>query len=107
MRAIATFFLLSIVALTGCTADRSGEDSGSNTPASPSASDTRSRTASVETPPNFRVAFIGDQGLRGSSRAVLQLIKDEGAQMVIHSGDFDYKNDPARWDAQITQVLGA
>src|SRR6266508_4439963 len=111
MRAIANLFLLSVVTLTACTPGGGGEDPGSNVLASPPAShpaiDPRLRTASVETPANFRVAFIGDQGLGGSSRAVLQLIKSEGARMVIHSGDFDYKNDPERWDDQITQVLGA
>ena len=33
-------------------------------------------------PPNFKVAFIGDQGLGANSVAVLQLIRDEGADMV-------------------------
>ncbi len=73
-----------------------------------------------QTPPNFTVAFIGDQGLRGKyigngrggAKDVLQLIKDEGAEMVIHSGDFAYGKDdnpknPDLWDAQITSVLGA
>lgn len=63
-------------------------------------------------PPNFKVAFIGDQGIGPNSEAVLQLILDEGADMVIHSGDFGYspESDPQTaidWDAQITSVLGA
>ena len=41
-------------------------------------------------PVNFKVAFIGDQGLHANARAVLNLIKNEGADAVIHSGDFDY-----------------
>ena len=59
-----------------------------------------------ETPVNFKVAFIGDQGLGSNAVAVLNLIKSEGADAVVHSGDFDYKDDPAAWDAQINDILG-
>ncbi len=52
------------------------------------------------------IAFIGDQALGADSEAVLQLILDEGADAVVHSGDFDYQDDPAAWDAQIDSVLG-
>ena len=57
-------------------------------------------------PPNFKVAFIGDQGLGSDSRAVLDMIRREGADMVLHSGDFDYYDDPDGWDEQINQTLG-
>jgi hypothetical protein len=57
-------------------------------------------------PPDFTIAFIGDQGLGPDSVAVLALIAAEGADLVIHSGDFDYEDDPAAWDAQIDGVLG-
>ena len=61
-----------------------------------------------EAPPaNFKIAFIGDQSLGPDAVAVLNLIKQEGAQAVMHSGDFDYVDDPAAWDAQINSVLGA
>jgi hypothetical protein len=59
-----------------------------------------------ETPANFKVAFIGDQGFGGRARAVLNLIKAEGAQLVLHQGDFDYQDDPAAWEAQINAILG-
>ena len=58
-------------------------------------------------PPNFRIAFIGDQGLGPNAVAVLNLIKLESAQAVMHSGDLDYLDDPAAWEAQINSVLGA
>jgi len=61
----------------------------------------------IHTDVDFRVAFIGDQGLGLNSIAVLNLIKDEGAQMVLHQGDFDYKDDPDKWDKQISDVLGS
>ncbi|MDZ7288467.1 MAG: metallophosphoesterase [candidate division KSB1 bacterium] len=62
---------------------------------------------SQETPANFKIAFIGDQGLGENAQAVLNLIKNEGANAVVHSGDFDYHDNPAAWDAQITNILGA
>ena len=57
--------------------------------------------------PELRVAFVGDQGLGPNAIAVLELIKDEGAQMVLHQGDFDYKDDPGKWDRRISDVLGS
>jgi len=56
--------------------------------------------------PNFKVAFIGDQGLGQNSLDVLSLIKEEKAQMVLHQGDFDYLDNPEAWNHQINQVLG-
>lgn len=58
-------------------------------------------------PPDFTVAFFGDQGLGAESVAVLDLVAAEGADAVVHSGDFDYSDDPDAWDAQVTSVLGA
>jgi uncharacterized protein YjdB/PKD repeat protein len=59
------------------------------------------------TTPNLKVAFIGDQGWGPDALNVLQLIGDEGADMVIHSGDLDYVNDPVLFDSNVTSVLGA
>jgi len=53
-----------------------------------------------------KVAFIGDQDLNSNSKAVLNLIKNEGTDFVIHSGDFDYADNPAAWDDQISSILG-
>ena len=66
----------------------------------------------IHTDANFRVAFIADQGISPSSIAVLNLIKDEGAHMVLHQGDLyyevDYRDviDPDAWDRMISNVLG-
>jgi hypothetical protein len=65
------------------------------------------REAAAQTPANFKIAFIGDQGLGSDARAVLNLIKSEGAHAVLHQGDFDYEDDPAAWEAQINDILGA
>ncbi|MCB0194953.1 MAG: metallophosphoesterase [Anaerolineae bacterium] len=58
-------------------------------------------------PPDFTVAFIGDQGLGANAKAVLDLIQSEGAAMVLHQGDFDYVDNPDAWDQQINDSLGA
>ena len=68
-----------------------------------------SYSVSIETP--LLGAFIADQGWepQGSAdgpRAVLQLIRNEGADLVLHQGDFDYRNDPSIWIDQIDDVLG-
>jgi DNA-binding transcriptional LysR family regulator len=55
---------------------------------------------------DFTIAFIGDQGDGADADAVLQLISDEGADAVVHSGDFDYGDKPELWDALITGRLG-
>lgn len=57
-------------------------------------------------PPNFKVAFIGDQGLGPNAEAVLRLVKAESVQVLIHLGDFDYEDDPAAWEGQTVKVLG-
>jgi hypothetical protein len=59
------------------------------------------------TPANFKIAFIGDQYLGSNPDAVMNLIKAEGAQAVMLSGDLDYTDNPAAWEAQINNVLGA
>src|SRR5262245_20894102 len=61
----------------------------------------------AQTPANFKIAFIGDQGRGKNAQAVLHLIKNEGAAAVVHSGDFDYQDNPAAWDDQINAILGA
>lgn len=64
-------------------------------------------TLQAQPPPGFKLAFIGDQGLGVQSQAVLQLIQDERTDAVVHSGDFDYNDDPAAWEQQIDAILGA
>ena len=60
----------------------------------------------IPTDIDLRVAFIADQGNTAESIAVLNLIKHEGAQMVLHQGDFDYYDNPDAWDRTISNVLG-
>lgn len=56
-------------------------------------------------PKDFTIAFLADQGVTDDSRKVLQLVKSEGASMVIHPGDFDYLDDPEAWDTMIIEEL--
>ena len=57
-------------------------------------------------PKGATVAFFGDQGLGGDAEDVLRLVRDEGADAVLHLGDFDYRDDAAAWIAQIDAILG-
>ena len=63
-------------------------------------------TTQEATPRNLKVAFIGDGGLGPDSVAVLNLIRIEGAAAALHSGDLEYTDNPAVWEAQINSVLG-
>jgi predicted phosphodiesterase len=55
----------------------------------------------------LRVAFLGDQGLGDTAKAVLQLVAREKADALVHLGDFAYDEAaPAGWDAQVDGILG-
>lgn len=55
---------------------------------------------------NLLVALVGDQGTGSDTKAVYQLILDEGADFLIVLGDFDYDDDPDLWAAEMEEVLG-
>ncbi|MFQ6026838.1 MAG: phytase, partial [Dehalococcoidia bacterium] len=74
-----------------------------------------SAQAAPAPPPDFKVAFIGDQGIFPTSQAVLQLIQNEGAQMVLHMDDLGYGGSSGseydgqaaqEWEDQINGILG-
>jgi hypothetical protein len=58
------------------------------------------------TPPNFKVAFFGDEGIDPTSVAALNLVKNEGAQALVVAGDLDYADTPAAWEAQLNNTVG-
>ncbi len=60
----------------------------------------------VQADTGLKVAFFGDQGLTTRSKAVLRMVKSEGAHMVLHLGDFDYADDAEAFDGQINAILG-
>ena len=64
-----------------------------------------------QNPPKLlKVAFVGDSGYGSAYKKVLQLIKREHVDLVLHLGDLGYDEDnnqaPKKWDAMVTEVLG-
>ncbi|MCA9375470.1 MAG: metallophosphoesterase [Candidatus Doudnabacteria bacterium] len=58
-------------------------------------------------PPDFLVAFLGDQSVTQNSRAVLDLVRSEGADLVVHMGDLGYEtNGASAWNDMINEKLG-
>ncbi|MDF3067107.1 MAG: hypothetical protein K0R38_2708 [Polyangiaceae bacterium] len=53
------------------------------------------------------IAFIGDQGNGSNADAVLNLIKNEGAEATVHNGDFDYANNPSAFENRVNAILGS
>ena len=64
----------------------------------------------TETVPNLKVAFIGDSGYGSGAEGVLNLIKSEGADMVLHQGDLWYgkerKSDSDAFNRMVNNILG-
>src|SRR3989338_10572566 len=60
-------------------------------------------------PPHFKIAFIGDSGYGDNYRQVLELIRDENADMAIHAGDLGYDEGnldaPQLWLNNIETIL--
>ncbi|MFH1263765.1 MAG: metallophosphoesterase [Pseudomonadota bacterium] len=65
---------------------------------------TRAVTATTQ---NLKVAMFGDQDIGGNPESVLTLIKNEGAELILHNGDFDRHDDPNLWETPINNILGA
>jgi hypothetical protein len=53
-----------------------------------------------------KVALYGDQGVGANPEAVLNLIKQENAELIVVAGDFEYTSNPSAWDYQLTNILG-
>ena len=55
----------------------------------------------------FKAAFIGDQGVSSAARGVLELIRDEGADVLLIQGDLGYEDNSAdTWIENINSILG-
>lgn len=82
----------------------------SKTPGTPTPTFTPSPTPTPitnSTDANFKVAFIGDSGAGSGFQNVLNLIQSEGAEMVLHQGDFDYSGGPTQWMNMVDTTLGS
>ncbi len=54
-----------------------------------------------------KVAFTGDQSVGDNARAVLQLVAEEGADLLLIQGDLGYEFGAAvRWEANLNDTLG-
>lgn len=60
-------------------------------------------------PPNFKIAFLGDSGYGENYHRVLELIREERADLAVHAGDLGYDEEnaeaPQLWLDQIESVL--
>ncbi len=64
-------------------------------------------TVAAAEPAALTVAFVGDQGTGENARAVLNLIADEGTDLLLVQGDLGYDPDTATtWIANIDEILG-
>ena len=65
----------------------------------------------VVPPPDLKVAFIGDSGYGPRTDRVLELIRQEGAHLVLHQGDLGYDEGnleaPVNWHSGIERILDA
>lgn len=69
----------------------------------------------AQQPEPVTIAIIGDQGNETAENCVmvdgcgahevLALILDQGADAIVHLGDFEYLDDPAEWIQQIYSIL--
>ncbi len=99
-----------------CTND-GGSPTASPTTGSRSSTPTSTATAAPSTPgggtggisaaPNTKIAYIGDTGDGNNFQAVLNLIKQEGATAVVHSGDLSYTSSASTFIGKINATLGA
>ncbi len=56
---------------------------------------------------DVKVAFIGDQGVGSNALSVLQLVADEGVDLLLIQGDFGYAPNTAMlWESNLNQTLG-
>lgn len=56
---------------------------------------------------SIKVAFIGDQGVRGSAESVLSLVANEGTDLLLIQGDLGYDDNTAdTWDRNLDNFLG-
>jgi hypothetical protein len=60
----------------------------------------------IAPPAGYKVAFVGDTDNGVEFEAVLDLILSEGADLVLHQGDFDYGPNPTAFFALIDSILG-
>lgn len=64
-------------------------------------------TAEAVSTPTLKVAFLGDQGIGDNAQAVLQLVADEGTDLLLIQGDLGYtRGASTEWIANIDRIMG-
>lgn len=66
----------------------------------------RIQPVAAATDEELKVAFIGDTGFDEDYLDVLELIQAEGADFIVHLGDFDYDDNPNGFFRVTDEVLG-
>ncbi len=65
-------------------------------------------SSTVAVADSIKVAFIGDQGVRGQSAEVLSLIANEGTDLLLIQGDLGYDDNTANtWNQRLDEALGS
>lgn len=54
---------------------------------------------------NTKLAFFGDSGVNSNSNKVLQMLKNENVDSIIHLGDLDYEYNPKLMEQSINKVF--
>lgn len=94
---------------SGANTSSDTQDSSNNTSNTTVCETVESGSPLVTTPTNFMVAFIGDTSYGDNFERVLQMIRDEGADLVLHQGDLGYNEGdgeaPQEWLDVIASVL--
>lgn len=52
-----------------------------------------------------KIAYVGDQEIKSEAYAVLRTLREEGVQLVVLVGDFDYRDDPEAFVSMLNQEL--
>ena len=61
----------------------------------------------MNVPINMTIGFLGDQGLSDNARKVLQMLKHENVDLILHAGDITYEDIQAnKWVGMIRENTG-
>ena len=52
------------------------------------------------------IAILGDQGTGIHAQNILSLVKSQGADLLLINGDFDYEDEPKKWEKMHLDILG-
>ena len=68
--------------------------------------DSSNTPSSGQNPSQVKIAIIGDQSVNDNAHKLLKMIKQEGVELLMINGDFDYQNNPAAWKQMHDEILG-